>query len=94
MTDQVFAMAGDWAMPSDGIQCILQRRHGGQWRAVSFVRWTRDILARCMREKGVEAAQRALLLSGLPETFDHWKTNRPSPERLLTPDTAEGARDE
>jgi hypothetical protein len=92
MTDRVFADAGDWAVASDGIQWILQRRQGGQWRAVSFVRSTRDILARCMREKGVEAAHSALLLSGLPDTFDKWKTTPTSPKRLLTPsaETADG----
>ena len=78
MTDRVFAVAGDWALASDGVQWILQRRQGGQWRAVSFVRSTRDILARCMREKGVEAAHSALLLAGLPDTFDQWKSLQPS----------------
>ena len=43
MTDQIFAVVGDWAVASDGIQWILQRRQGVQWRAVSFVRSTGDI---------------------------------------------------
>jgi hypothetical protein len=77
VTDRVFATASDWAVASDGIQWILmhrrQERRGG-WRAVWFVRSTKDILARGMREKGVEAADACLLLSGLPDSFDEWKT--------------------
>lgn len=74
MTDRVFATSGDWAVGADDLQWILLRKKGNQWRAVSFVRSTRDILARCMREKGVEAADSDLLLSGLPDSFDTWKS--------------------
>jgi hypothetical protein len=42
------------------------------WRPVSFVRSTRDILARCMREKGVPADDADRLVAGLPPTFDEW----------------------
>jgi hypothetical protein len=73
MTDRIFATSGDWALASDGMQWILMRHRGGQWRALSFVRSDKEILARCMREKGVEAAHSAQLLSGLPESFDEWK---------------------
>jgi hypothetical protein len=76
MTDRIFATAGDWALASDGVQWMLMRRRGGKlqgWYPVSFVRSTRDILARCMREKGVEPDTAAQLLSGLPDTFDQWK---------------------
>lgn len=64
MADQVFATSGDWALASDGVQWMLMRRRtrpvGAHWQPVSFVRSTRDILARCMREKGVgEAFQNA-----------------------------------
>jgi len=86
MTDQTFAVAGDWAVASDGVQWILQRRRMGSqqgWRPVSFVRSTRNILARCMREMGVGVDTARLLLSGLPDTFDQWKTTESSPERLL-----------
>jgi hypothetical protein len=37
-----------------------------------------DILSRCMRKKGVDDDTAAQLLSGLPETFDQWKTNQSS----------------
>jgi len=42
------------------------------WGAVSFVRSTKDILARCMREKGVDEGTAAVLLAGLPDIFDRW----------------------
>lgn len=83
MTDRVFAISGDWAVASDGIQWMLMKRHhrkqGDSWDGVSYVHSTRDILARCMREKGVDEGTAAQLLSGLPETFDEWKTLHPVP---------------
>ena len=92
MTERVFTIAGDWALASDGLQWMLMRRthrqRGDSWDPVSFVRSMRDILARCMREKGVGPGTAARLLSGLPDSFEQWKTLQPSPERLLTP--AEG----
>jgi hypothetical protein len=77
MSDRVFAESDGWAVGSDGVQWILFRRRrwsgGAYWRPVSFVRSSRDILARCMREKGVDLATARFLLSGLPNTFDEWK---------------------
>lgn len=81
--DRVFVIAGDWALASDGIQWMLMRRRSqtkGGWRAVSFVRSTKEILARCMREKGTDEDTAAKLLAGLPDTFDQWKTNQALPE--------------
>jgi hypothetical protein len=78
MTDRVFAIEGEWALASDGIQWMLMRRKtrksGPFWQPVSFVRSTKDILARCMREKGVGAATVSLLLAGLPDSFEQWKS--------------------
>jgi len=75
--DRIFATAGDWSLASDGVQWMLMRRHprkrGDSWDAVSFVRSDREILARCMREKGVEARDVRFLLTGLSDTFDQWK---------------------
>ena len=79
MADRVFVTAGDWGVASDGIQWSLQRRKPRGWCPVSFVRSTRDILARCMREKGVDADTAAHLLAGLPTTFDEWKALSNSP---------------
>jgi hypothetical protein len=77
MTDRLFATAGDWAVGADELQWILycrrSLRHGG-WKAVSFVRSTKEILARCMREKGTDEDTARFLLSGLPDTFDQWKS--------------------
>jgi hypothetical protein len=73
--ERIFATSGDWALGSDDIQWILYRRRSktrGGWHGVSFVRSERDILARCMREKGC-GDDAAVLLEGLPATFDEWK---------------------
>jgi len=78
MGDRIFAETSHWALASDGTQWILLRhrmdRGEPSWRAVAFVRSTRDVLARCMREKGVGAAASEFLLTELPDTFDTWKT--------------------
>jgi hypothetical protein len=82
MIDRIFAEADRWALASDGVQWILMRRFdrksGKVWDPVSFVRSGRDVLERCMREKGVEADRAIILLRGLPDSFDEWKaTHRP-----------------
>ena len=70
------SIANDWALTSDPLQWILQRRRCQQsrasWRPVCFVRSTREVLERCMREKGVPAEDARRLLEGLPATFDSW----------------------
>ena len=82
MTDRVVASSGDWAVASDGVQWMLMRRRtrpaGSYWQPVSFVRSTKDILARCMREKGVGAETARLLLEALPEASSSGKrTSQP-----------------
>jgi hypothetical protein len=77
VTDRIFATAGGWAVGADELQWMLMRRiHLDCWDPVSFVHSTRDVLARCMREKGVAPGTAAQLLSGLSETFDRWKANQ------------------
>jgi hypothetical protein len=80
MTDRVFVTADNWALASDGVQWTLLRRRtrkaGSYWNPVSFVRSTKDILARRMREKGTDERSMGLLLSGLPDTFDKWVISR------------------
>jgi hypothetical protein len=87
MSDRVFVTDGAWAVGSDGHQWILlhreTRRAGPFWQPVSFVRSTRDILARCMREKGVGEATARSLLAGLPGTFDEWKAKQSRPADAL-----------
>ena len=84
--DRVFVTAGDWAVGADELQWILFRRRSqrlGGWIGVSFIRSTRDILARCMRERGVDDDTARLLLSGLPDTFDEWKSLQPTLETIV-----------
>ena len=77
-TDRI-ATQGDWALASDGLQWMLMRRQqvlpgpgpiGSPSRSSAR---QGDILARCMREKGVGAATARFLLAGLPSSFDEWK---------------------
>ena len=76
MLDNRFVTAHDWALASDGMQWILLHNHRqdgtGRWQAVSFVHSTRDILARCIREKGCRPGNARHLLKGLPLTFNEW----------------------
>ena len=53
------------------------------WYPVSFVSSTRDILARCMREKGC-GPDLEVLLAGLPETFKDWRSRQIRPETADT----------
>ena len=85
----------NWSLAADKLQWILRRRRAGGWRDVSFVSSSKEILARCMREKGVppEAAKR--VLDCLPDTFRQWvssctglvagdKADWPCPDRAPT----------
>jgi hypothetical protein len=78
MPDQHFARINDdWALASDGIQWILQKRHPRKdrpdtWDGVWFVRSTREVLARGMRIKDVPAGDAERVLATLPATFDEW----------------------
>lgn len=96
MTDRVFAIEGDWSVASDGIQwslcCRCNDRGKVYWRPVSFVRSTKDILARCMREKGVTANVASSLLSGLPDTFDQWRASHVSQEWQTSAVSGEASR--
>jgi hypothetical protein len=74
-TDRQFRVSGKWALASDGVQWILQRRRGKVWEALKFVRSTKAHLA--YRMKGVvppDDAER--LLEGLRDTFDEWRASR------------------
>jgi hypothetical protein len=67
------AVSGDWLVASDGLQWILRRRKivrgSATWIPGSFVRSTRDILARCMREKGCPPEDAQILLEAVGERF-------------------------
>jgi len=51
--DRQFRVAGDWALATDGLQWIVQRRRQkagrAAWQPVSFVCSTGDVLRRCLR---------------------------------------------
>jgi hypothetical protein len=72
MSDRILVSSGSWAVASDGIQWMLCRTRKGPspWYGVSFVHSTKDILARCMREKGSPPADAAVLLAALPDRFE------------------------
>ena len=80
MADRQFAISGKWALAADRLQWMVQRRYmsKGQpgWQSVSFVASTRNVLARCMREKGCPPADAERLLTGLPSTFEEWAKTR------------------
>src|SRR5262245_24583413 len=76
MSERQFAISGRWALAADRLQWLLQRRAGQEWQSVSFVGSTRDILARCLREKGCPPADAERLLAGLPSTFEEWTGKR------------------
>jgi hypothetical protein len=71
------AEADGWAVGTDGIQWILRRRGGVDrrsgrtvWADLSFVRSTKDILERCMREKNCPSATCESLLGALGSEFE------------------------
>jgi hypothetical protein len=70
--DKQFRAIDNWALASDGLQWVLQRRKGKHWEAVSFVRSSKDVLSRCMREKGTPPDVADQLLDGLPACFEAW----------------------
>lgn len=89
MADRQFLRIDDkWALAYDERQWILQRYAGirssghgagkGKWEGVSFVTSTRDVLARCMREKGVPSAAAIAAYIRLPETFSEFRAQMAS----------------
>jgi hypothetical protein len=67
----------DFALGADSLQWVLYRRHAAvpegsplllrDWRPISFVPSTKEILLRCMREKGCKPSHEAqLALDGTP----------------------------
>jgi hypothetical protein len=70
--DKQFRVSGAWALASDGLQWIIQRRTGpDSWKSVKYINSDREWLAFRLRELAPKAdAER--LLEGLPDTFDEW----------------------
>jgi len=70
VTAAAAASDGRWSIASDGVQWVLRRRQGQRWVNMVFVSSDRDILARCMRERGVPPAELDAMLDGLPEKYN------------------------
>lgn len=81
--DRMIARLGpNGALGFDRLQWILYRAYddkkktkwqGRNWDAASFVRSTKAILERCIREKGIEVSPEGqVFLDQLPENFDSW----------------------
>jgi hypothetical protein len=85
----VIATSGDWSVTSDGLQWILRKRRTLKGEpvgvAVSFVHSTRDILARCMREKGCPPEAATSLLAAVSSEF----SPRQAPDPMAPGKTAE-----
>jgi hypothetical protein len=77
MSDDAIAVSGRWAIATDGLQWILQRRkesvdrRSGKeiWQPMSFVCTTKEILTRCMEEKGTPLEDARRLLAPVGERF-------------------------
>jgi hypothetical protein len=69
--NEVMQINEGWALGSDPLQWILLRRRKGpqSWYGVSFVSTTKEILARCMGEKGIPPDDAKRALDTLPDTF-------------------------
>jgi hypothetical protein len=86
MSDRIFLRLDErFALGTDDLQWILYRSRRADvqldaplamkdWKPVSFIRSTKDILLRCMRENGCSPRIEAqVILAGYPSTFDAWK---------------------
>lgn len=90
--DRQIATAGAWSVASDGVQWILQRRKGvdqrtglAVWAGVSFVRSTKDILARCMKERGTPPEDAERLLAAVGGRFSDDRAPSIIPEEKIEP---------
>ena len=73
----LFELSATAAVGADELQWIVYRRAGRGWNGVSFVRSTKAILERCIRQKGVDVTPEGRAkLDALPASFDLWKAAR------------------
>ena|SRR5262249_29508688 len=80
--DRQIATAGKFAIAADAVQWIVQRWTGSRWLGVKFVRSTKVILARCLREARATPAEVEALISGFPEQFDDYRETTAPPTLL------------
>jgi hypothetical protein len=92
--DRQFRVSGDWALASDGMQWMIQRRKGDGdvWVSVKFIDSTKEWLAYRLKQLAPPAdADR--LLEGLPDTFDEFGLPMTdSPLRSIKPLTSEAEK--
>ncbi len=85
---QFLRLSEKWMLAFDPAQWILQRREGTAWRGVSFVGGNKDILSRCLEEKGVEVTPSArAVIDAMPFRFLDWLAMPPA-RREKAPDIA------
>jgi hypothetical protein len=82
--DRQFRVSGKWALATDGIQLVLQRRQGQVWQATMYIRSSKAMLGHCMRRVGVPPSDAARLLDGLPDTFSDWAAAGSRPVMTLS----------
>jgi hypothetical protein len=86
MSDRIFLRLDEkHALGADGLQWILYKAHPRRgavtWDPASFVRSTKAVLLRCIREAGCKpTAEGQDALESYPSTFDAWKAAVPSLE--------------
>ena len=88
MDRQFLRLSDRWALAYDEAQWIIQRREGAAWRGVSFVGSNKDILSRCLEEKGMEVtpSPRAVI-DAMAFRFPDWPAMSPA-RREKEPDVA------
>jgi hypothetical protein len=105
--DRIFLRLGEnGALGADARQWVLYRLahtdkpqpgstwQGVQWKAVSYVRSSKRILAQCIGKKGINLSQEGqAALDALADNFDCWKADPPqkgtpvAPKALKPPET-------
>lgn len=83
--DKQIIVGERFAIATDNVQWVLQRSTGKQWRAIGFVRSTKDALARCMVEAGATQAEIDTLLADLPPHFPGWEASHDAKTGLPLP---------
>jgi len=87
--DRQFLRLNDrWALAYDEAQWIIQRREGAAWRGVSFIGSNKDILWRCLEERGIDPTPEArAVIDAMPFRFLDWLAMPPA-RREKAPDIA------
>ena len=89
MADKQFLRLSEkWMLAFDPAQWILQRREGAAWRGVSFIGSNKDILWRCLEERGIDPTPEArAVIDAMPFRFLDWLAMPPA-RREKAPDIA------